>query len=406
MSNVKPFRGLRPPPSLAQKLAAPPYDVVSTEEARAYAKGNEQCFFHISRPEIEFEPGFDEHSEPVYQRALKNLRAFAEKKWLVADERPTYYLYRQKMGAHVQTGLVACASVAEYDRGEVRKHELTRTDKEDDRTRHIEVLGANDEPVFLTYRASRAIDSLVAEGCSGAPVYEFTTEDSIGHAFWVVNAELTAKLEKAFLEVPRLYIADGHHRSAAASRVSSIYKKQGKPAGEQDWFLSVIFPHDQMQILPYNRVVKDLNGLSPEAFKTKISEKFLLEPTSLKEPKRLHAFCMYLGGQWYLLSAKEGTYPSTPTGELDVSILQNNLLAPLLGIGDPRTDKRISFVGGIRGPGELEKLVNGGGNAVAFSMFATRLEQLMAIADANEIMPPKSTWFEPKLRSGLVIHSF
>lgn len=406
MATVKPFRGMRPPAEMVKKLAAPPYDVVSTEEARAYAKGNDACFFHISRPEIEFPAGTDEHSDRVYQRALSNLRGFISREWLVQEKEPCFYLYRQKMGAHVQVGLVACASVDEYDRGLVKKHELTRTDKEDDRTRHIEVLGGNDEPVFLTYRADKAIDALVEEGTRGPPEYDFVTEDGIAHTFWVVKGALVSKLERAFEKVPALYIADGHHRSAAASRVCEICREKGAPRGEHEYFLSVVFPHDQMRILPYNRVVKDLAGLTPEQLLARIGERFVVEPTDRKEPRQLHELAMYLDGKWYRLVAKEGSFPSTPTGELDVSILQLNLLAPTLGIGDPRTDKRIAFVGGIRGPGELERLVNSGEYAVAFSLYPTRLSQLMAIADANQIMPPKSTWFEPKLRSGLVLHLF
>jgi uncharacterized protein (DUF1015 family) len=406
MAVLKPFRGLRPPPALVLKVAAPPYDVVSTEEARAYAKGNETSFFHISRPEIDLPPGTDEHAEPVYQRGLTNLHAFITKGWLQRDPEAGFYVYRQRMGEHVQVGLVAGASVDEYDSGLIKKHELTRADKEDDRTRHIEVLGGNDEPVFLTYRADKRIDALIAEAMRSTPEYDFTTEDGIIHTFWAVEGAHNRKLGEAFRGVPHLYIADGHHRSAAASRVQKLYRHQGRGGGEHDYFLSVVFPHDQMQILDYNRVVKDLNGLSPERFLDRVRENFEVQPGTQQKPTRLHQIGMFLAGNWYQLFAKPGSFPESPTGVLDVSILQNNLLGPVLGIGDPRQDKRINFVGGIRGMGELEKLVGSGQYQVAFAMMPTSLSQLMAIADAGGIMPPKSTWFEPKLRSGLVVHLF
>ncbi len=406
MALLKPFKGLRPPRELAQKLAAPPYDVVSTDEARAYAKGNETSFFHISRPEIDLAPDVDEHSEAVYQRGLVNLHAFISKGWLRRDPDATFYVYRQKMGSHVQVGLVAGASVEEYDSGQIKKHELTRADKEDDRTRHVEVLGGNDEPVFLTYRSDKRIDALVAEVMRATPEYDFVTEDGIAHTFWTVQGTANRKVAEAFKAVPHLYIADGHHRSAAAARVRHQARQKGRGAGEVDFFLAVVFPHDQMQILAYNRVVRDLNGLTPEAFLERLRDRFEVQEGPRQNPDRLHSFAMVLGGQWYRLSAKPGSFPATPTGLLDVSILQNNLLGPVLGIGDPRKDSRIHFVGGIRGLGELERLVASGLYRVGFALHPTSLDQLMAIADAGEIMPPKSTWFEPKLRSGLVLHLF
>lgn len=406
MSVLKPFRGLRPPREWVRQIAAPPYDVVNREEARAYAAGNERSFFHVSRPEIEFGPEVDEHDEPVYARGRENLAAFQERGWLRLDEAPCFYVYRQRMGAHVQTGLVAGASVDEYDDGRIRKHELTRADKEDDRTRHLDALSANDEPVFLTYRANEEIDQLIAEVTRGAPEYDFVTDDDIAHTFWVVRGEANQRIAAAFAPIERLYIADGHHRSAAASRVRKLRRDRGLQGPGHDAFLAVIFPDNQMQILDYNRVVKDLRGLSQEEFLARVREKFELQPAHGPKPRSLHEFGMYLGGLWHTLRARPGTYPETPVGVLDVSILQSNLLGPVLGIGDPRTDKRIHFVGGIRGTKELERLVDGGSYAVAFSMFPTSLEQLMAIADANQIMPPKSTWFEPKLRSGLVLHPF
>ncbi len=406
MSKVMPFAALRPPRNLAAAVAAPPYDVVNTQEARALAAGNAQSFFHVSRPEIGFPDGTDEHGDPVYQAAAVNLARFRSDGTLIQDTTPRFYAYRQRMGTHVQTGLVACASVAEYDAGTIKKHELTRADKEDDRTRHIDVLGGNDEPVFLTYRARADLDALLDAATRASPEYDFTTSDGIQHVLWVLDPQLNARIQEAFASIPALYIADGHHRSAAASRVSRLRHKRGLPAGEQDFFLSVIFPHNQMQILDYNRVVKDLHGHTHAAFLAALEKHFTVTPTTDKKPTRLHDLGMLLGGVWYRLTAREGSYPNTPLGSLDVNILQSNVLGPLLGIGDPRTDKRISFVGGIRGMGELETLVQSGQYAVAFAMFPTTLDQLLAIADAGDIMPPKSTWFEPKLRSGLFLHQF
>ena len=402
MSLLKPFAALRPPKSRVLQVASLPYDVVSTAEARAYAQGNPDNFFHVSRPEIGLSQGTDEHSEAVYAQGAKSLKDFIARGVLVADKTPRFYVYRQRMGAHLQTGLVAAASVDEYDRGTIKKHELTRQDKEDDRTRHIDVLNANDEPVFLAYRADSAIDSLIAQICTEAPEYDFVTEDGIGHTFWVAPDVFTARVSKAFSSVATLYIADGHHRSAAASRVHAL---RGSKAGNHDGFLAVVFPHNQLQILDYNRLVKDLNALEPAKFLEQVAERFVVEKGSGK-PQAPHHFGMFLKGGWHALTAKSGTWETTPTGVLDVTILQNNLLGPVLGIGDPRLDKRIDFVGGIRGMKELERRVNSGSAAVAFAMFPTTLEQLMAIADASEIMPPKSTWFEPKLRSGLVVHPF
>ncbi|MBI5544184.1 MAG: DUF1015 domain-containing protein [Deltaproteobacteria bacterium] len=411
MSIVRPFAGLRPPKDKVLKVACPPYDVVNSKEARAYAEGNPLSFFHVSRPEIDL-PGVDEHAPEVYQKGVANLAQFKKDGTLVADSKPCFYLYRQKMGDHAQVGLVAGASVDEYQSGLIKKHELTRADKEDDRTQHIDLLNANDEPVFLTYPARKTLDALVAKHTAKAPIYDFTTEDKIGHTFWVVDgAEDIAAFEKEFKGIAALYVADGHHRSAAASRVRELNKQrhgaQHTGKEEYNFFLAVIFPDDQMQIMDYNRVVKDLNGLTPDEFKKKVEAKFTWEHTEQKKPTRLHQFGMYLDGHWHMLTAKPGTFDEKdPVAVLDVSILQENLLRPILGIGDPRKDKRIDFVGGIRGMGELEKRVGSGEMKVAFSMFPTRIDQLLAIADAGQIMPPKSTWFEPKLRSGLVVHEF
>ncbi len=403
MALLKPFRGLRPPKTKVLQVAAPPYDVVNSAEARAYAKGKPDSFFHVSRPEVGLPEKTDEHSDAVYAHGAASLKDFIARGVLVRDGAPHFYVYRQKMGAHVQTGLVAAASVDEYDRGEIKKHELTREDKEDDRTRHIAALEANDEPVFLAYRASAEIDALVAEVTKATPEYEFVTDDGIGHTFWVAPESFNARLGAAFGKVDGLYIADGHHRSAAASRVHVL--RQGKD-GNHDGFLAVVFPHNQLQILDYNRLVKDLNGADAAHFLARVAERFTVEKTAVARPEAVHQFGMFLEGHWYRLTAKPGTWEETPTGVLDVTILQRNLLAHVLAIGDPRTDKRIDFVGGIRGISELEKRVKSGSAAVAFAMFPTTLEQLMAIADAGEIMPPKSTWFEPKLRSGLVVHPF
>jgi len=402
MSQLMPFAGVRPPKELVLQVAAPPYDVVNAEEARAYAGTNAHSFFHVSRPEIDFPAGTDEHCQPVYQRGLENLRAFLKQGTLRQDPSARFYVYRQVMGAHSQVGLVAGASVDEYNRGLIKKHELTRQDKEDDRTLHIDVLSGNDEPVFLTYRAQADIDALMADVTRTPPEYDFTTDDGIKHTFWVAPDTLNERVKEAFSKVPVLYIADGHHRSAAASRVQKL--RTG--AGEHDWFLAVIFPHNQMQIMDYNRVIKDLNGHSTELFLVELAKHFSIEKSTQKKPSELHTFGMYVKGQWYRLTARPGSFENTVLGQLDVNVLQKNVLQPLLGIGDPRTDKRIHFVGGIRGMGELEKLVDSGQYAVAFSMFPTTIDQLMAIADAGEIMPPKSTWFEPKLRSGLVLHLF
>jgi uncharacterized protein (DUF1015 family) len=391
---------------LASKVACLPYDVVTTEEARAYAKGNPQCFFHISRPEIGLPPGTDEHGESVYRLGRENLLKFQDRQWLIQDPAPALYLYQQRMGQHSQVGVVGVASVAEYERELIKKHERTRPDKEDDRTRHIEILEANDEPVFLTYRARPDIDALVARLRQQGADFDFVSEDGIGHTFWTIPRSETARVQRMFEEVPALYVADGHHRSAAASRVRAQAQQKERKPGNRDFFLTVVFPHNQMQILDYNRTVKDLHGLSAKQLLEKLALRFEVKPAAQGKPERPHQFGMFLQGTWYRLIAKPGSFDESPLGVLDVSILQNNLLGPILGIGDPRTDKRIHFVGGIRGIQELEKGVQAGQSQVAFALYPTSLEQVMAIADAGQIMPPKSTWFEPKLRSGLVLHLF
>ncbi len=412
MAVVRPFRGLRPKKELAEQVAAPPYDVLDSEEAREMAKGNPYTFLHVNKPEIDLDPSVDLYDERVYEKGAENLRKFIREGFVFQDEKPKFYIYRQIMGSHQQTGLVACASVDEYEQDRIKKHELTRQEKEDDRVKHILHQNAQVGPVFLTYRAREEIDRTIAEITKGDPEYDFTSDDGVRHTLWVVNDDsLIRKIEELFSQVDVLYVADGHHRSAAAMRVREI-KKNANPQHtgkeEYNYFLTVIFPHNQMQILDYNRVVKDLNGLDEASFLKKVKEKFEVTPMPEGQPfkpSRTHEFGMYLNGRWYKLTAKPGSYDENdPVKRLDVSILQENLLAPILGIGDPRKDKRIDFVGGIRGLSELEKRVNSGNWAVAFALYPTSIEELMAIADAGKIMPPKSTWFEPKLKSGLVVH--
>jgi uncharacterized protein (DUF1015 family) len=406
MPLLAPFRALAPPASLAQALAAPPYDVVSSTEARRLAAGRPQSFFRISRPEVDLPQEVDEHAPAVYARGADNLRLFRKEGWLREDTSPGFRLYRQKMGEHVQTGVVACAALDGYRDGAIKRHELTREDKEDDRTKHIDALSANDEPVFLTYRARDGLDVLVEALTSGAPDVDFTSEDGVRHTVWRAVGDDAVRLASELGRLETLYIADGHHRSAAAARVRELRRARGEPPGEADWFLAVVFPHDQMQILPYHRVVRDLAGLSTEAFLASVRERFDVRLAERAEPEGRHAFGMYLDGQWWRLRARPGTWPETPTGALDVSILQNNLLGPLLGIADARRDERIGFVGGIHGTAALSARVERGVDCVAFALWPTSLDELMAISDAGEVMPPKSTWFEPKLRSGLFLHAF
>jgi uncharacterized protein (DUF1015 family) len=352
---------------------------------------------------VDLPAGVDEHSDEVHEKGAANLREFERQGWLARDAAPRFYVYRQRMGSHVQSGFVAAASVEEYDRGLIRRHELTRPDKEDDRTRHIVALEANDEPVFLTYRSRPEVDGLLEEITREAPEYDFVTGDGIGHSFWVAPQALTPQIERAFTAVPVLYIADGHHRSAAASRAHRHY---GGGAGSHGFFLAVIFPHDRLQIFDYNRVVRDLGGLAPEAFLERSRERFEVAPAADGRPDAPHRFGLYLDGKWYRLSARPGTWDDTPLGVLDVTILQDSLFRPVLGIADQRRDPRIHFVGGIRGMSELERLVDSGEFRAAFALYPTTLDQLFAVADAGGIMPPKTTWFEPKLRSGLVLHPF
>jgi uncharacterized protein (DUF1015 family) len=410
MSQIKPFQAFRPRPDLAAAVASVPYDVINTREARQLAEGNPHSFLHVGRPEINLPEGVDEHSDEVYAAGVSALKKFITEGTLVQENKPCLYVYQQRMGDHVQAGLVCLCSVKEYETDLIKKHEFTRPDKEDDRTRHITEQDANAEPVFLAYRAVPYIDALVDQVRKGRPVYDVTTPDGIGHTVWIIAEEsLILAICHLFDGVPALYIADGHHRTAAAIRYAQARRAAtANPTGEESFehFMAVVFPHSQLQILDYNRVVKDLNGLSAEAFLAKVGEQFEVGPNPTRSPKAPHAFGMFLGGRWYTLTAKPGTFPAAdPVRSLDVSILQENLLTPILGIRDVRTDTRIDFVGGIRGMDELEKRVKEGA-AVAFAMFPTSLVELMDVSDAGQIMPPKSTWFEPKLRSGLLVRVY
>jgi len=404
MSLIRPFAGLRPVPEHANDVVAPPYDVLNSEEARQRAAGRPLSFLHISKAEIDLPEGTDPYDPAVYAKAAENLQKLIDDGVLKREDKPVYYVYRLTMGDHVQTGLVAAASVADYDSNRIRKHEFTRPAKEDDRVRQIEALNAQTGPVLLAYRSRGDIDALIASVTERPPEYDLVADDSIGHTFWVVDdPAVIDRLTEGFDRMEAIYIADGHHRSAAASRVAA--SKNGSPDAMSRYFLSVIFPHNQMKILDYNRVVKDLNGLSEMEFMEKIATAFDVnrsaEPVA---PGRPGEFGMYLNGQWYRLNIHPERVPEDPVARLDVSLLADNLLEPVLGISDPRTDPRIDFVGGIRGLEELEKRVDSGEMAAAFSLFPTSMDDLMAVADANEVMPPKSTWFEPKLADGLVSH--
>jgi uncharacterized protein (DUF1015 family) len=410
MCTIKPFRGLRPQKELASQIASLPYDVMSSEEARQMAKDNPYSFLHVTKPEIDLPPATDVYSDAVYAKGRDNLVAMIQSGYMLRESAPCLYVYRQIMGSHSQTGIVAGASVDEYQRGIIKKHELTRADKEEDRVKHVDRLNAQTGPVFLTYKAAAAIDAQVGLIASRQAQYDLTAEDGVRHTVWVVDSPSEIEfLVQAFKKIDCLYVADGHHRSAAASRVCDARRDANSAhTGKESYnfFLTVIFPDNQMQIMDYNRVVKDLNGLSADVFLMKIAEKFTVEKTTAAEkPAAKHAFAMFLEKQWYRLTAKAGTFnENEPVARLDVSILMDNLLAPLLGVGDPRKDKRIDFVGGIRGLGELQRRVDSGEMKVAFALSPTSIDDLMTIADAGQIMPPKSTWFEPKLRDGLVVH--
>jgi uncharacterized protein (DUF1015 family) len=410
MALIKPFRALRPQKKIVQQVAAPPYDVMSVAEARSMAEGNPFNFLHISRPEIDLPVEVDPHDESVYRKGQENLAAFIGGKTLIQDQEEHYYIYRQKMGSVVQTGLVACASVDDYQSGLIKKHELTRADKEEDRVRHIDCLDANDEPVFYVYRNSARINKLMARLTASEPLYDFTTEDSVVHTVWAVtDSDLIHQVSNEFAGIETLYVADGHHRSAAASRVRELRKSVNTDhtgSEEYNFFLTVIFPDNEMNVMAYNRAIKDLNGHSIVEFITLVGNKFDITPVSASfTPARRHDFGMYLKGKWYSLTPRHDLFDEADAvGRLDVSILQDHLLSPILGVRNPRTDQRIHFVGGIRGTEELVKLVDSGEFQVSFSLYPTSIDELMSLADAGKIMPPKSTWFEPKLLSGLFLH--
>jgi uncharacterized protein (DUF1015 family) len=410
MAIIKPFRALRPPRGLALKVAALPYDVMDVAEARAMAADNPDSFLHISRPEIDLPDEIDCHDELVYVRGKENLAGFVRRGVLVKEEKDCFYVYRQCMGSITQTGLVVCASVDDYQSGVIKKHEHTRADKEEDRVKHIDYLDANDEPVFYLSRSCGEVEGIIEGVTNGPAEYDFTSNDGISHTLWIVaDQTLIDRLTVLFKAIPRLYVADGHHRSAAAGRVREL-RRTGNPQHtgreEYNFFLTVIFPENQLHIMPYNRAVKDLNGHGITEFIAHLDSSFEIVPDNeTVVPQSRHHFGMYLDGSWYHLHAKAAIVNEADTVDrLDVSILQNNLLDPLLGIQNPRTDKRIHFVGGIRGNDELVKLVDSGEFAVAFSLYPTSIRELIELADQDQIMPPKSTWFEPKLRSGLFVH--
>lgn len=413
MAVVKPFRGLRPPSALAADLACLPYDVMNRDEAAKMAEGKECSLLHVTRSEIDLPAETDIHSEEVYRKSVENFAKWREKGWLVQDEKPRFYIYAQTMEGRTQYGIVGCASVDDYLNGIIKKHELTRPDKEQDRMIHVRVNNANIEPVFFTYPAVKEIDEIVGETVKNhEPEYDFVAEDGFGHHFWVIkDDEKNRLIEKLFAtKVPYTYVADGHHRTAAAALVGKERRdKNPEHTGKEEYnfFLAVHFPANQLRIIDYNRVIKDLNGLTSGDFLKKLEKSFVLSEkgTRVCKPKKLHEFSMYLDGKWYILKAKEGTYnDNDPIGVLDVTILTNQILSPILDIQDLRRSKRIDFIGGIRGLGELKKRVDSGEMKVAFALYPVSMDQLITIADSGNIMPPKSTWFEPKLRSGLVIH--
>ena len=411
MAKIRPFKGLRPPVELVELVASRPYDVLNSEEARAEAGENQKSLYHIIKPEIDFPAGQDEHEEKVYQKAVENFRKFQKNNWLVQDEKEMYYVYAQTMNGRTQYGLVVCASVDDYLRGSIKKHELTRRDKEEDRMKHVRVNDANIEPVFFAYPAQAELDAIVAKYTAASAVYDFVAPDGFGHHFWLIqDAKDIERITELFAAIPALYIADGHHRSAAAALVGAEKARQNpshRGDEEYNFFMAVCFPDNQLTIIDYNRVVKDLNGLSEEVFLKALAKDFTVEKkgADIYKPCCLHNFALYLSGCWYSLTAKQGTYnDNDPIGVLDVTISSNLILDGILGIKDLRSDKRIDFVGGIRGLGELSKRVDTGEMKVALALYPVSMKQLIDIADSGNIMPPKTTWFEPKLRSGLVIH--
>lgn len=407
VATVRPFTALRPPVSIVERVASPPYDVISTKEARQLALGNDASFLYVSRPEIALAEGVDEHSDAVYDEGKKQLLRFVERGLLVRDAEPHLYVYAQRMGAHRQVGVVACVSVDEYVTDRIKKHEKTRADKEDDRTRHIDTLAAHDEPVFLTYRAHASIDAAVALAMAATPAYDFSSADGVHHQVWPIAASAEAQPGRTIAElfarhVDVMYVADGHHRSAAAARVHAARKGDG---GEHDVFLAVIFPHDQMNILPYNRVVRDTAGRSAKELLAVLCERFDVTPASQPAPTERGTFHVFIGDGWHGVRPRS-IAGSDPVSRLDCQICQDQILAPIFGIEDPRRDANIDFVGGIRGHEELERRVVSGEASIAIYLYPTSVSEVMAVSDAGLIMPPKSTWFEPKLKSGLFVHTF
>lgn len=409
---VKPFKGIRPPRELVTEVASRPYDVLNSEEARAEAEGNPKSLYHIIKPEIDFPVGTDEHDARVYEKAVENFRAFRNNGWLVQDEQECYYIYAQTMDGRTQYGIVIGADVDDYMTSRIKKHELTRKDKEEDRMKHVRVNNANIEPVFLAFHDNEVLDRIIREVAAGTPEYDFVAPDGFGHHFWVVrDPQQIQTITDEFAKMPAMYIADGHHRSAAAALVGHEKAQQNtthKGCEEYNYFLAVAFPSSHLRIIDYNRLVRDLNGMSPADFLEKLEFNFIVEDKgeAVYHPSGLHNFSLYLEGHWYSLTARPGTYDDNdPIGVLDVTVSSNLILNKLLGIEDLRTSKRVDFVGGIRGLEELKRRVDSGEMAAALALYPVSMKQLMDIADSGNIMPPKTTWFEPKLRSGLVIHS-
>lgn len=412
MAKVKPFKGVRPPKEIVTEVASRPYDVLNSDEARAEAKGNPKSLYHIIKPEIDFDPSVDEHDKRVYDKAVENFHTFQEKGWLVQDDKEHYYIYAQTMDGRTQYGIVIAANVMDYMEGRIKKHELTRRDKEEDRMKHVRINNANIEPVFFAFPDNPVLEDIIQKVTAGKPEYDFTAPDGFGHHFWVIDDEkMIQTITDEFAKIPYLYIADGHHRTAAAALVGNE-KAKANPNHtgneEYNYFLAVAFPASHLKIIDYNRVVRDLNGLSVEEFLNRIRENFTVEDKGDKEPYRptaLHNFSLYVGGRWYSLTALPGRYDDNdPIGVLDVTVSSDLILRDILGITDLRSDKRIDFVGGIRGLDELRRRVDSGEMAAALALYPVTMDQLMSIADSGAIMPPKTTWFEPKLRSGLVIH--
>lgn len=411
MAKVKPFKGVRPPRHLVEEVASRPYDVLNSEEARIEAEGNPKSLYHIIKPEIDFEPGFDEHHPDVYDKAVENFKKFQENGWLVQDDKEKYYIYAQTMDGRTQYGFVVAAWVNDYMEGRIKKHELTRRDKEEDRMKHVRINNANIEPVFFAFPDNEALENIIRTVIKNEPEYDFVAPDGFGHTLWVIeDPKMIETVTEEFDKIPNLYIADGHHRSAAAALVGAEKAKNNpnhKGDEEYNYFMAVAFPASHLKIIDYNRVVRDLNGLSEEEFLDRLRENFVVEEkgADIYQPAALHNFSLYLGGKWYSLTAKEGTYDDKdPIGVLDVTVSSDLILRDILGITDLRSDKRIDFVGGIRGLGELKKRVDSGEMKMALALYPVTMDQLINIADTGNIMPPKTTWFEPKLRSGLVIH--